>query len=203
MGTDVMSAIDQFATAYAEAWSAGDPSFGTAEKVVKNLIKGMLLARLKDKLDTSVRKLFEYLAERAGRKLTANEEKDVKEMQDAMDRTADSVLKGNEAYFEDSDKERKGVTGELRAEMTEGTASQLVGLWNMTALDTRSVRESASQMRIDIGGILEQNAQIIANTANTAIHTEKAVSSLTEGFGKLDKRLESIESNTRGYTGRG
>lgn len=40
MGTDVMSAIDQFATAYAEAWSAGDPSFGTAEKVVKNLIKG-------------------------------------------------------------------------------------------------------------------------------------------------------------------
>lgn len=201
MGTDVMSAIDQFATAYAEAWSAGDPSFGTAEKVVKNLIKGMLLEQLKNSLDKEVRDLFKFISDAQKGGLSEGEKEQIKKKQDELDKIADGFLQGNEEYFREEKK--TGVTGELRAEMTEGTASQLVGLWNMTALDTRSVRESASQMRIDIGVILEQNAQIIANTANTAIHTEKAVSSLTEGFGKLDKRLESIESNTRGYTGRG
>ena len=31
------------------------------------------------------------------------------------------------------------VTGQLQAAMTEGTASQLVGLWNMTASDVRAI----------------------------------------------------------------
>ena len=82
-------------------------------------------------------------------------------------------------------------------------ASQLVGLWTMTASDTRLIREATMFSRQHLSDILQQNYLIEHNTALTAANTLQTVNSLTDGFGKLDKRLESIESNTRGYTGRG
>lgn len=40
---------------------------------------------------------------------------------------------------------KNGVTGQLQAAMTEGTASQLVGLWNMTSLDVRALRDMTAE----------------------------------------------------------
>ena len=44
--------------------------------------------------------------------------------------------------FKILDKKTSGaLTGELQAQMTEGTGSQLVGLWNMSAMDTRAIKD--------------------------------------------------------------
>ena len=104
----------------------------------------------------------------------------------------------------------EGVTGKLNAAMTEGTASDLVGLWNMTAMDIRSLlnlsvdhfaacRDGWQKVN-EIVGIL--NA-IATNTGNTATNTNSLVSKLEQGIKDLKDELTEIRKNTKNYNGRG
>ena len=108
------------------------------------------------------------------------------------------------------DEIENGVTGELKAEMTEGTASELVGLWNMTALDIRSLltlsNEHFIECRAHLANIANIYAQIIeinSNTKATATNTGTLIDKLTEGIKSLENKLEDIKKNTKGYNGRG
>lgn len=103
-----------------------------------------------------------------------------------------------------------GVTGQLQEAMTEGTASQLVGLWNMTANDIRMMKNLTSEqlalcsaMNLNVGEVLRQQYLIEMNTRRTADNTAGTVEELKSGFLRLDGRLKTIDENTRGYTGRG
>ena len=90
--------------------------------------------------------------------------------------------------------------------MTEGTASDLVGLWNMTAMDIRSLlnlsvdhfaacREGWQKIN-EIVGIL--NA-IATNTGATVESLKELSSSISEVKGELTE----IKKNTKSYNGRG
>lgn len=120
----------------------------------------------------------------------------------------ENYMKAMEAYgelFKDAyDSAPEGVSGQLQAAMTEGTASELVGLWTMTAMDIRVIREwlltgtdvSLPQPGFDLSELLEQQYQIEQNTRMT-------VYQLRDGFGRMGQQLDAIERNTRGYYGRG
>ena len=104
----------------------------------------------------------------------------------------------------------RGVTGELQAAMTEGTASQLVGLWNMTAMDIRSMLNLTQQqvslflsMNLNVNEVLRQQYLIEYNTRRTAENSWETLEELKTGFTRLDSRLQKIDTNTQGYTGRG
>lgn len=108
------------------------------------------------------------------------------------------------------DEIENGVTGELQAAMTEGTASQLVGLWNMTALDIRSLVQLSSnhfaECRSCFSNVLEiyeQIKSINTNTANTANNTASLLNKLEEWIKSLESKLEDIKKNTKNYNGRG
>ena len=102
------------------------------------------------------------------------------------------------------------VTGQLREAVTEGTASQLVGLWNMTASDVRVIREwlltgtaIMPESPFNVTRMIDLQTEIAMNTRVTAQSTMTSMYDLREGFGRLDERLGAIEVNTRGYVGRG
>ena len=108
--------------------------------------------------------------------------------------------------WESSSDSVNGVTGKLNAAMTEGTASDLVGLWNMTAMDIRSLlnlsvdhfaacREGWQKIN-EIVGIL--NA-IATNTGATVESLKELSSSISEVKGELTE----IKKNTKSYNGRG
>ena len=108
------------------------------------------------------------------------------------------------------DKIENGVTGELQAAVTEGTASQLVGLWNMSALDIRSLlnlsHEHFIECRTQLANIANIYVQIIGinnNTKATADNTETLVEELKTGIKSLETKLDEIRKNTKNYNGRG
>lgn len=108
------------------------------------------------------------------------------------------------------DEIENGVTGELQAAVTEGTASQLVGLWNMSALDIRSLlnlsHEHFIECRMQLANIANIYVQIIGinnNTKATADNTGTLVEELKTGIKSLEAKLDEIRKNTKNYNGRG
>lgn len=108
------------------------------------------------------------------------------------------------------DADDKGVTGKLQEALTEGTANQLVGLWNMSSLDIRHIKEFlqnippeffrwSDDIRMDVGQIMLLAAEIKNNTERTADNTY----GLKEELREIKNEITEVKKNTKGYTGRG
>lgn len=212
MGTEIMQAIDDFAQAYAAAWASGEKAAGKSAAVVKNLIKTAIIDMLKNKLQPEVTAFMTFLSEAmADGIIDSVEQQKINDWEKKLEGIADETLKGKEKWLEDEESKKKdGVTGQLKAEMTEGTASELVGLWNMTALDIRALKDltaehfrQAKPYMLNVESILAETRQINANTKRGADNTDGLIEELREGFFSMNGRLKSIEDNTKNSKSRG
>lgn len=204
-GTDVMSAIDDFAQAYADAWASGESAAKKSAEVVKGILRGALINYMKGQLQPEVDALMKKIAssmQNDGRIDTA-EQKAIDALLASLDNKAAQYEKALDPYL-DKDKKRSGVTGELQAQMTEGTGSQLVGLWNMTAMDTREIKDHLKNnpfpnVSKDLYVMQNELAEIKQNTRETADNTE----GIKEQFDEMNEKLENIEKNTKQNNSRG
>mgnify|MGYP000758775219 CR=1 FL=1 len=112
--------------------------------------------------------------------------------------------KGFDIFKPDDESEEKGVSGKLEAAMTEGTASELVGLWNMTAMDIRVLLNLSSEhfsecrRSWDITySIWEETQKIASNTERTANNTDGLVEKLEDGLKSVKDELSEIRKNTK------
>lgn len=212
-GTDVKSAIDEFADALVEAYAKGEDGAvalaETTKKVMANAVKEALKRRfLGQQIDDAVNFLGNAMNDGA---LSWTEKNTFQNMVQAAGRGFSEALKVYDDLFSDTSAlSEGGVSGQLQEAMTEGTANQLVGLWNMTANDIRSMRNltaeqltQSTMMNLNVGEVLRQQYQIEANTRRTADNTALTADELKNGFTRLEGRLKTIDENTRGYTGRG
>ncbi|MFO3727276.1 hypothetical protein [Butyricimonas muris] len=206
-GTDVQSAINDFADALTEAYAKGEDGVkalgDTTKKVMANAVKEALKKKfLGESIESAVNYLGEHMKDGV---LSESEQAEFTRM---VEEGGKSYTKAMEAYsglFKDAYNDApEGVSGQLQAAMTEGTASELVGLWNSTAMDVRVIRDwlltgtdvSVPRPGFDLGELLEQQYRIEQNTRMT-------VYQLQDGFGRMGQQLDAIERNTRGYYGRG
>lgn len=111
---------------------------------------------------------------------------------------------GLDIFKPDDESEEKGVSGKLEAAMTEGTASELVGLWNMTAMDIRVLLNLSSEhfsecrRSWDITySIWEETQKIASNTERTANNTDGLVEKLEYGLKSVKDELSEIRKNTK------
>lgn len=211
MGTEIQQAIDDFAQAYADAWASGDKAAGKSTDVVKKLIKTAIIDMLKNKLQPEVTAFMTFMSEAmADGVIDAVEQQKIDEWEKRLEGIADETLKGKEKWLEDESKKKDGVTGKLQDALTEGTGSELVGLWHMTSLDIRALKEMSSEhfedskaYRLDVANILEETRQIKENTRRTADNTDGLIDELQEGFKDIKDELGEIKNNTKSYNGRG
>lgn len=212
-GTDVQSAIDSFADALTEAYAKGEDGAealgATTKKVMANAVKESLKKKfLGDAINDAVNFLGNAMGDGV---LTEAEQAQFEEM---VQKGGENFTKAMDTYqnmFRDADGAMsEGVTGQLQAAMTEGTASQLVGLWNTTASDVRAIREwlltgvaIAPESPFDMTRMIDLQNEIAVNTRATAQSTTATMYELRDGLGRMNERLGAIEMNTRGYAGRG
>jgi tape measure domain-containing protein len=204
-GTDVMSAIDEFAQAYADAWAYGESAAKKSAEVVKGILRGALINYMKGQLQPEVDALMKKIAssmQNDGRIDTA-EQKAIDALLASLDNKAAQYEKALDPYL-DKETKRSGVTGELQAQMTEGTGSQLVGLWNMAAMDTREIKDHLKNnpfpnVSKDLYAIQNELAEIKQNTRETADNTD----GIKEQFDEMNEKLENIEKNTKQNNSRG
>lgn len=204
VGTDIMSAIDQFAQAYADAWASGERGAENSVKAIKNIIRGGLMEALKGGIKNDAQRVYDAIndALKNDNRISEAEERNINSIAEAMTRNAEKYRSALEPYL---DKEsQSGVTGELKKEMTEGTASQLVGLWHMTAMDIRALKEYFEHNPIngferELRETLDMLSSIDRNTRETADNTD----GLREELIEMGIKLEDIKNNTKNNNSRG
>ena len=198
MGKDVQDALNDFAEAYVQAWQTGEDKAKSMKNVVRDLFRSVIIGQLKEGLQPQVKALMDDLTDKiyAGESIADN----------TLDEYVNGLLKDSEGimqlygrllnYGQESSatSSSSGVTGELQEAMTEGTASQLVGLWNMTSSDLREIKtyllNQADTICIgwdNVQAISEDTAQISYNTLE-----------MSRTLRSIDKRIYDIETKLTG-----
>lgn len=203
-GTDVMQAIDRFAQAYADAFISGNDAAKASADFIKDMMKNSLMEALKDDLSPYVSEYMKKFAEYFDNDgvIDSLEQAELDAIKTKMDKTAENYKAKMESLgLEDN---KSGVTGELKAEMTEQTGSQLVGLWNMTAMDIRAIKEYFERNPInghekELSDMLNHLNSINQNTRETADNTNGLKDELSE----MNNKLDDIKNNTKPNNSRG
>lgn len=197
-GTDVMSAIDQFAEAYADAWTSGEKAAEKSANVVKSILKNALINYMKGQLQPEVDRLMSKIADSMkDGSINQAEQNAIDAIVASLDAQAEQYSSALKPYLDAADSS-SGVTGELKQEMTEGTASQLVGLWNMTAMDIREIKDWVKQngtpdVAKELNSLLNELNAINKNTKRGADNTD----GIKYKFDEMNSKLEDIKKNTK------
>ena len=129
-GTDVMSAIDEFAQAYSEAWATGTDAAEASTKIVQNLIKTAIIEFLKKKLSPSVEEFMKKLADYMSDGIVSPwEEAELNKLKEKMDAEAQKVFDTSSKYFQadKNDKYEQTATSGGFEKMSQDSADELNG----------------------------------------------------------------------------
>ena len=222
MTTDLKSFASQLGSTLVDAFSQGTEGIDAImQGKVDTLIKNMLAKQLSMKLiQKSLQPVFD-----AAEQFTAEESEEgvnfstgeIRQIKGFLESSMSSISAQSKEWVQmmtdmglvvnkDMSSRVQEVTGQLQAAMTEGTASQLVGLWNTTASDVRAIRDwlltgtvTVPESPFNMTQMIELQNEIAVNTRVTAQSTTATMHEL----GRVNQHLESIDRNTRGYAGRG
>ena len=222
MTTDLKSFASQLGSTLVDAFSQGTEGIDAImQGKVDTLIKNMLAKQLSMKLiQKSLQPVFD-----AAEQFTAEESEEgvnfstgeIRQIKGFLESSMSSISAQSKEWVQmmtdmglvvnkDMSSRVQEVTGQLQAAMTEGTASQLVGLWNTTASDVRAIRDwlltgtvTVPESPFNMTQMIELQNEIAVNTRVTA----QSTTAMMHELGRVSQRLEAIDRNTRGYVGRG
>lgn len=147
-GTDLMSAIDQFAQAYADAWQNGTNAAKASTDTVKKLIQASLIEFLKKQLSPDVEKFMKQLADyMADGIIQPWEHAQLDRLQQEMDNVANNYFNQVGDYFKKGNGTQTATAGGFEA-MSQDTADELNG--RFTALYESNLR---IENQISIGNV--------------------------------------------------
>lgn len=184
-GSDVKSAINDFASAYADAWANGNDRAETAKEFVKKQIRAMVLEAIKMKASKPMEAIREQLAEyfKDG-VMSVAEAETVNRMATNLSSQLDAMMSSEaKNWLEGASNE--SVSGSSRGfqSMSQETGSELNGRFTAIQQDMRSVVGLTTEIRtlhlLELG------------------HLE-AISRNTNQLYEMNERLSTIERNTRG-----
>lgn len=201
-GSDVQSAIEDLANAYADAWAAGENRVLATKDVVKKMIKGVIVEMLKSDFTPTVEALRKKIQSSLIDGIISDaEQAEIDRLVEQATANADRKYASFDKYLT-GDSNVSGASGQLKAELTEGTGSQLVGLWNMTAMDMRAVKELTSlqldyskKIQPDVHQIMQTAIRIEENTRATAASTAATVTRLDRAVTELERIAKNTKSN--------
>ena len=127
-GTDVMSAIDEFAKAYADAWATGENAAESSAKAVQTLIKTAIIKFLKKKLSPSVRDFMKQLADYMSDGIVSPwEEAELNKLKEKMDKEAQEIFENSGKWLKDESKYEQQATSGGFEVMSQDSANELNG----------------------------------------------------------------------------
>lgn len=178
MGTDVATAIDDLASAYADAWAKGEKAAGKSANTVKNLIKTAIIEQLKNKLQPEVEAFMSYLSDALQDGVISQAEENLmSEYQKRMDEISEKYLSQTGKYL--GEDEEDSLTGAVKG-MSEETGGLVAGRLNAVVINQSMQSEI---LRSSLG----YQAEIAQNTGISARKLTEIESSV--------KRIENRENS--------
>lgn len=209
-GEDLKSAIDDFASAYAEAWANGENRAESAKETVKNMMRQMVTESIKAAMQSSgaMEKIRRKLQEFYSDNVLSSWEQDyiynmAEELQKELDRQfgwADSLMKDEE------DKEQQSASSRgFGTEMTHEDAGELSGRFTAvyesnlrieTAEQQQTVaitelRGSISALTIQASGMYNIADETRTILANSYLELQQ----IRENTGEIVKPIKQIQAD--------
>lgn len=199
-GADLQSAIDSFASAYVDAWDAGEDRAAAQKDVVKKMIQGIVAEIIKGNIAGKVAELRAALKEAVSDDgvIDEIEQAEIDKLQEEIYAQSAKDAKAYEKSLKGDDTSNdKSMAGQIRGSVaTEASVSELGGLFRS---QTDSLLRIDAKMDLGFGHLMEiarSNAAIEANTAMTAANTAQTVIALAGGFSSMQIELQAINKNT-------
>ncbi|MDE5944739.1 MAG: hypothetical protein K2G93_04045 [Rikenella sp.] len=204
-GTDIKSAIDDFAEALTEAYAKGEDgaeALGeTTRKVLSNAVKEALKKQF---LAKGIEEAVNYLGNAMKDGQLSDEEK--REFERMARAAGEQYMAGlrlyDDLFLESAATESQpaeGMRGEISEKITEQTASRLEGLFRLGVdLQTRLASLGSEQLAaaqsslVEVADIARTNIAIEENTRRTADNTD----GLRERLDTVAAELRAIKNNT-------
>lgn len=197
-GSDLQSAIENFANAYADAWSNGTSKIKAAKDIVRDMMRNMVIESIKASIETSkaMEQIRNAMLEFYGDNIFSIAEQDemmrmAEDLQAELDRDyawADNLLK--DTYSQD------GSSREFQA-MSQDTGDELNGRFTaMVELQTLALDEQRKQtalltQMVESGGMSFADA-VKAYVSNNAMDIGKV---MAEGFVNANSSATTIVQN--------
>ena len=126
-GADIQSAINDFAEAYAEAWTKGENRAKSSKDFVKNIIKQMVIEAMKADIKTPLQTIRDKLEEfwKDGI-IDQTEENVINEMIDKLNQDLEASFSWADKYFEDGKTKQEATSRGFQA-MSQDTGDELNG----------------------------------------------------------------------------
>lgn len=204
-GSDIKSAIDDFANAYADAWAAGEDKAQSAKDLVRKMIRNMVTESIKAAASDPMKEIREKLLEFWSDDYISDWEQDyldrkAQELADDLDRKfgwADKYFNTGNAVEEDDGRtaSSKGVgsISQDSADIIDGKMSTQLIFLDRTLVQVTGI---ADQMRFiydlqtrgwkNVEAIKDLSGKVSENTAKVA-----------EISGRIEALSEKIEANTK------
>lgn len=208
-GEDLKAAIDDFAQAYADAWSAGDDKAKSSKDLVKNMIKQMITEAIKAASSEPMEKLREKLAGFFSDNMISDWErqqieKDAQAIMDDLDRQfgwADEYMKGDEKESSSQESTKGGFTA-----MSQETGDELNGRFTALQISNEEIKNSMFFIlgnlsslctNTSTGNILLTEMRNLAVMSNGHLEDIAKYTKVLLGFGE---KLDNIAYNTKSLT---
>lgn len=208
-GEDVKTAIEDFASAYAEAWSNGEDRAEAAKDAVKNIMRQMVTESIKSAIQASGsmekirQKLQEFYADNV---LSGWEQNYIYNMVEELQKELDKQFGWADSLMKDDSKEQQSASGRgFGTEMTHEDAGELSG--RFTAVYESNIRiETATQqqtiaiteLRGSISSLITQTqgmCNIADETRTILANSYLELQQIRENTGEIIKPIKQIQKD--------
>lgn len=209
-GEDLKAAINNFAQAYADAWSAGDDKAKSSKDLVKNMIKQMIMEAIKAASSKPMEELRKKLAGYFSDGIISDWErgqieKDAEKIMNDLDRQfgwADEYMKGDEEEKASSQNSTKGGF----TSMSQETGDELNGRFTALQISNEEIKNSMFFMLGNLSSLCttsSNNNFLLIEMRNLAVMSNSHLEDIAKhtkvllGFGE---KLDNIDYNTKSLT---
>ena len=196
-GEDIQSAIENFSSAYAEAWSNGTDKAESAKETVKKMMQQMVTESVKSAIKTSSKmedirqKLKQFYADNV---LSGWEQDYIYNMAEELQKELDNQFGWADSLFgnDEAKKQQSASSRGFGTEMTHEDAGELSG--RFTALNESSLRQESIQQ--GISNIADEMRSIIANSYLELQQISENTGAIIIPIQKMQKDMEIVKQNT-------
>ena len=200
-GEDIKSAIDNFATAYADAWANGEDRARTARDVVRNMMRQMVIESIKSAIQSSeaMKKIREKLQEFwLDGVFSAEEQEEAYKMADDLQKYLDDKYGWAGSLLSDNQASTQNATSRGFQAMSQDTGDELNGRFTdmqgkMNILVNgmellRSINMDTRNVTFDIRDIM---IQLNGNVADIRTYT-RILPAMGETLVAINRKLDNL-----------
>ena len=216
-GEDVKTAIEDFASAYAEAWSNGEDRAESAKDAVKNIMRQMVTESIKSAIQASGsmekirQKLQEFYADNV---LSGWEQNYIYNMAEELQKELDKQFGWADSLMKDDSKEQQSASGRgFGTEMTHEDAGELSGRFTTVYESNLRIETATQQQTIAITelrgsisslitqaqgmyNISDETRTILANSYLELQQIRENTGEIIKPIKQIQKDIEEVKRNT-------